>query len=112
MQTTLIILETAFLILSIVVVLGVFAIAALLLLRALRTKRDHKKYPETDLEVVDLSQELTERAHEVTRHLLPKNEWKKLTKKKDDNSYESTVFVLDFRPKLRAREVQALRKEI
>jgi serine protease SohB len=112
MQTTLIILVTVFLILSIVIVLGVFAIAVVLLLRALKTKRDDKKFPETDLEVVDLSQELTERAHKVTRHLLPKNEWKKFTKKKDGNSYESTLFVLDFRPKLRAREVQALRKEI
>jgi serine protease SohB len=113
MRTTLIILETVFLILSIAIVMAVFAMAALLLLRALKTKRDQKKYPETDLEVVDLGQELTERAHKVARHLLPKNQWKKFTKKeKDGNSYESTVFVLDFRPKLRAREVQALRKEI
>jgi hypothetical protein len=93
MQTTLIILVTVFLILSIVIVLGVFAIAVLLLLRALRTKRDDKKYPETDLEVVDLSQELTERAHKVTRHLMPKDQWKKVTKKRNGNSYESTVFV-------------------
>jgi serine protease SohB len=112
MQTTLITLETIFLILSILIVLAVFAVAVLLLLRALRSRRGHKKTADTDLEVTDLSEELTDRANEVNRTLLSKKQWKALQKKKPDKNYESTVFVVDFRPKLRAHEVQALRKEI
>ncbi|MBV8831767.1 MAG: protease SohB [Acidobacteriaceae bacterium] len=112
MQTTLIILETVFLILSILIALALFSVAALLLMRMVRTKRDHKRHPETSLEVTDLGQELTDHAHQVNRNLLPKKQWKKLAKYKRDKSYESTVFVLDFQPKLRAREVRSLRKEI
>ncbi len=112
MQTTLITLETVFLILSILIALAVFATALLLLLRALRTRRDHKKHPETDVDVTDIGEELTERAKAVKRSLLPKKQWKALVKKKEEKTYTGTVFVVDFRPKLKAREVQALRKEI
>jgi serine protease SohB len=112
MQTTLIVLETIFLILSILIVLAVFATSVLLLLRVVRTKRDDKKDPKAALKVDDLNHELIDRVHKVRRSMLSKKEWKKLAKEKHGESYESTVFVLDFHPKLRAREVQALRKEI
>lgn len=112
MQTTLITLETIFLILSILIVLAVFATVLLLLLRAIRTRRDHKRHPDTDVEVMDLGEELAERANEIKHRMLSKKEWKALAKKKEDKKYESTVFVVDFRPKLKAREVEALRKEI
>jgi serine protease SohB len=112
MQTTLTILETIFLILSILVVLAIFAAAFLALLRVLRTRRDAKKHPAAELEVIHLDRELTDRVRKVKRSVLPKKQWKKLAKEKHGEKYESTVFVLDFHPKLRAREVQALRKEI
>jgi serine protease SohB len=112
MQTTLVILETIFLILSILVVLAVFAGAVLVLLRVLRTRREGKKHPEAGLEITHLDRELTDRVYTVRRSLLPEKQRKKLAKEKHDKPYESTVFVLDFHPKLRAREVQALRKEI
>ena len=112
MQTTLIILETIFLILSILIVLAAFATSVLLLLRVARTKRGDKKDPRAALKVDDLNHELIDRVHKVRRSMLSKNQWRKLAKQKHSKSYESTVFVLDFHPKLRAREVQALRKEI
>jgi serine protease SohB len=85
---------------------------ALVLFRSMRTRRDRRRHPETELEIVDLTQELTARAHKVRRSVLPKKEWKKVAKEKHGKSYGSTVFVVDFHPKLRAREVESLRKEI
>jgi serine protease SohB len=112
MQTTLIILETVFLILSILIALALLGAAAALVLRLLRTGRDQRKHASSELHVVDLGQELNDRANKIKRKLLSKKEWKELAKEKHDKGYESTVFVVDFRPKLRAREVQALRKEV
>lgn len=112
MQTTLIVLETIFLVLSILVGLAVLATVAVLLLRVVRTSRDHKKHTVAELEVVDLSEQLAGRADKIRRNLLSKKEAKKRAKEKHEKTYESTVFVLDFHPKLRAREVEILRKEI
>ncbi|HEY7305053.1 MAG TPA: protease SohB [Bryobacteraceae bacterium] len=112
MPTTLIVLETIFLILSVLIVLAVLATAVLVLLHVMRTKRDDKEDPKAGLKITDLGQELSDRVLKVRRSILPKKEWKKLPKQRHPKSYESTVFVLDFHPKLRAREVQALRKEI
>jgi serine protease SohB len=112
MQTTLTILETVLLVLSILVALMVFAVVVLLLMRLLRPRHDHKKHPEPELETVRLDEELTGLVNKVKRCILPKKEWEKLAKEKPNKSHESTVFVIDFHPKLRAREVQALRKEI
>ncbi len=112
MQTTLTVLETVFLILSIVVVFGVLAAVVLVVVRAVSTKRDHKGDSEGALKVTDLGDELTRRSLKVNRSVLPKKGWKKLARQKRGKDYESTVFVLDFRPKLRAREVETLRKEI
>lgn len=112
MQTTLIVLETVFLVLSILVALAIFGAVVLLLLRVLKTKRDEDKDPTAELEIRNLSKELAERAHKLRRSLMPEDEWKKLAKKKRSTPFESTLFVLDFHPKLRAHEVEALRKEI
>ena len=111
MQTTLIILETIFLVLSILVGLAVLATVAVLLLRVVKTSRDQKKH-NTEVDVVDLSEQLAGRANKIRHNLLSKGEAKKRAKDKQEKTYESTVFVLDFHPKLRAREVQILRKEI
>lgn len=111
MQTTLSILETIFLILSILIALGVIAALALLVLRLSRSRHD-KKHPEAELDVTDLGQELVERANKVKGNLLSPKERKKLAKEKHEKTHDSTVFVIDFQPKLKAREVQALRQEI
>lgn len=112
MQPILIILETIFLILSILVAFAVFATAVLLLLRIARGRREGKKGAEGDLKLVRLDQELADRVRAVRRGILPKKEWKRLAKTKHAKTYDSTVFVVDFHPKLRAREVQALRRAI
>jgi len=113
MQTTLNILETVLLILVIVVALAVLAAAVLAILRLLRSKTGGRKHPDSELEIKRLDRDLADRVHEVNRGLLPEKERKKLPKKRHaDENYESTVFVLDFHPSLRAHEVDTLRKEI
>ena len=112
MQITLTILETIFLILAVLVALSVLAAVALMLLRLVRTRRDHKKHSDGDLEITDLHEQLIDRVHKVQRNILPKKQLKKLDKDKKEKTYDSTVYVVDFRPKLRAREVETLRKEI
>jgi serine protease SohB len=111
MQPTLVILETIFLILSILVAFAALAAAVLLLLRLARGRRRGKIH-DGDLMLVRLDDELRNRVRRVRRCILPKNEWKRLSKEKHGKTYESTVFVVDFHPKLRAREVRALRKVI
>jgi serine protease SohB len=112
MQTTLGILEAVLLILVILVAFAVLATALLALLRLVRGKRGSKKQRDTELELVHLDQDLADRVHEVKRNLLPEKQRKKFPKVKPDESYDSTVFVLDFHPSLRAHEVDTLRKEI
>ncbi len=111
MQPTLVILETIFLILSILVAFAVLATAALLLLRLSRGRR-HGKKREDGLKLIRLDEELRNRVQRVRRGILPKKEWKRLSKAKGAQTYQSTVFVVNFHPKLRAREVQELRKAI
>lgn len=112
MQPILVILETIFLILSILVAFAALATAVLLLLRFARGRREGKKRTERDLKLVRLDRELTDRVRAVRRSILPKKEWKRLSKEKPAKTDGSTVFVVDFHPKLRAREVQTLRKAI
>jgi serine protease SohB len=112
MQTTLNILETVLLVLTILVAFAVLAATVLAVLRLFRSKRKEKQHHATELEVTHLDRDLADRVHEVKRNLLSAKERKKLPKRKDDYKYESTVFVLDFHPSLRAREVNTLRKEI
>jgi serine protease SohB len=115
-QTTLTVLETVFLILSIVVVLAVVAAAVLLVLRIMSANRADRRDSDSDLQIVDLGKQLTERANRVRRSLMPKKERKEFAKRSkaegSTENYDSTVFVIDFRPKLRAREVETLRKEV
>lgn len=112
MQTTLNILETVLLVLTILIALGLAATIAIALLRVLRSRRDGKKDVEGELEITNLGKELSERVAEVKRSLLPEKERKKRPKNKEEQRYESTVFVVDFHPSLRAHEVDVLRKEI
>ena len=116
MQTTLTILETVFLILSIVVVLAAVAAAVLLILRIMSANRAERRESDSDLQITDLGKQLAERANKVKRRLMPKKERKELAKRSkaeaSTENYNSTVFVIDFRPKLRAREVETLRKEV
>ena len=112
METTLGILESVLLILVILVTLAVLAAAILAIFRLLKAKSGGKKHSETELEIKHLDTELAARVHEVRRNLLPEKERKKFRKEKQEKRYDSTVFVLDFHPSLRAREVQTLRKEI
>jgi serine protease SohB len=115
-QTTLTVLETIFLILSIVVVLAVLAAVVVLALRILSANRAEREERPSDLQTTDLGKQLTERANRVKRSLMPKKERKELAKRSKNEikteKYDSTVFVIDFRPKLRAREVETLRKEV
>jgi serine protease SohB len=112
MQTTLGILEAVLLILVILVALAVLATAMLALIRLLKSKRGGKKHRDSELELVHLDKDLADRVHEVKRNLLPEKQRKKFPKEKHDESYDSTVFVLDFHPSLRAHEVDTLRQEI
>jgi serine protease SohB len=115
MQTTLNILETILLILAILVALVILATAVLALLRVLRSgKRGGSKdqRPETELEMQRLDKDLASHVQEVKHSLLTEKERKKLPKNKEEQTYESTVFVLEFHPSLRAQEVESLRKEI
>ncbi len=112
MQTTLNILETVLLVLAILIALGLAASIAILLLRILKTRRDGGKDSDGDLELTVLDKELSDRVAEVKRSLLPEKERKKKPKNKDDKTYDSTVYVIDFHPSLRAHEVDVLRKEI
>lgn len=112
MQTTLNILETVLLVLAILVALGLAATIAIALLKVLRTRRDGKKDSDGELELTSLDKELAERVKEVKRSFLPEKQRKKLPKNKDDKTYDSTVFVVDFHPSMRAHEVEVLRKEI
>jgi serine protease SohB len=112
MQTTLGILEAVLLILVILVALAVLATAMLALIRLLKSKRGGKRRHDSELDIVHLDKDLADRVHEVRRSLLPEKQRKKFPKEKDDKSYDSTVFVLDFNPGLRAHEVDTLRKEI
>ena len=112
MQTTLGILETVLLILVILVALAVLATALLALIRLLKGKRGGKGRHDAELDLVHLDRDLARRVREVQRSLLPEKERKKFPKEKHEKSYDSTVFVLDFNPGLRAHEVDTLRKEI
>jgi serine protease SohB len=112
MQTTLGILEAVLLILVILVALAVLATAMLALIRLLKGKRGGKRRQDSELDIVHLDQDLADRVHEVKRSLLPEKQRKKLPKEKRDASFDSTVFVIDFHPSLRAHEVDTLRKEI
>jgi serine protease SohB len=112
MQTTLNILETVLLVLTILVAFAVLAAVVIAVLRLLRTKRIGKKHPESDLEITHLDKQLSERVREVKRSFLPEKERKKLGKEKTEPHYDSTVFVVDFHPSLRAHEVRTLREEI
>lgn len=96
MQPILVILETIFLILSILVAFAVLATAVLLLLRFARGRREGKKRAARDLKLVRLDQELADRVRTVRRSILPKKEWKRLAKEKRAKTYESTVFVSIF----------------
>jgi serine protease SohB len=112
MQSALNISELVLLILAILVGFAVLGTIALVLLRLLRTKRVAKKRPERYLEITDLDKDLADRVHEVKRSLLPEKERRKFKKKKAEKQYDSTVFVVDFHPSLRAHEVDKLREEI
>lgn len=115
MQTTLNILETVLLILAILIALGLAATIAIALLKVLKTRRDAgKDSSEGELELTALDKELSARVQEVKRSLLPEKERKKLSKdkSKEEKTYQSTVFVIDFNPSLRAHEVEVLRREI
>jgi len=112
MQSALNILELVLLILAILVGFAVLATIALVFLRLFRTKRVAKKRPEFYLEITHLDKDLADRVHEVKRRLLPEKERQKLRKKKTEKQYDSTVFVVDFHPSLRAHEVDKLREEI
>jgi len=113
MQTTLGILESVLLILVILATLAVLTAAIILILRLLRAKSGGEKSSEIEVKINDLDKGLSDRVSEVKRHLLPEKERKKTPKKKkNEKSYGSTVFVLDFHPSLRAHEVDTLRKEI
>jgi serine protease SohB len=111
-QPTVNILEIVLLILAILVGFAVLGTIALVLLRLLRTKQATKKQPESRLEIAHLDKDLADRVHEVKYRLLPEKERKKFKKKKAEKRYDSTVFVVDFHPSLRAHEVDRLREEI
>jgi serine protease SohB len=112
MQPTLNILELVLLILAILFGFAVLGMIALVFLRLLRTKRVAKKRPESYLEITHLDKNLADRVHEVKRSLLPEKERQKYKQKKAEKQYDSTVFVVDFHPSLRAHEVDKLREEI
>jgi serine protease SohB len=112
MQTTLTTLEVIFLIVGILAGLVVSAAAVLAILRLLKTRRTAKQHHEPELEITRLDRELAGRVHEVKRSVLSDKEQKKLPKNKADKQYDSTVYVIDFHPSLRAHEVEMLRKEI
>src|SRR6516225_8794830 len=68
--------------------------------------------PMTRLPKMMLDELEFDRVHEAKRSLLPEKERKKFKKKKTEKQYDSTVFVVDFHPSLRAHEVDKLREEI
>src|SRR5579871_6539915 len=112
MQPTLNTLELILLILAILFGFAVLGTIALFLLRLLSTKRVAKKHPESYLEITHLDKNLADRVHEVKRSLLPEKERQKFKRKNAEKQYDSTVFVVDFHPSLRAHEVDKLREEI
>lgn len=112
MQATLNVLETVLLILTILIALGLAGVICIALLRMLRTRRSEKKESQGELELKNLDKDLAERVKEVKRALLPEKQRKKQPKSKDEKTYDSTVYVIDFHPSLRAHEVDVLRKEI
>src|SRR4051794_30267721 len=112
MQTTLSILEIVLLILAIVVVFAVLGAAMLAILRILKSRRDGKKDSGDSLEITHLDRKLADDVYSLKRSLLSPKERKRAPKRKDDQVYESTVFVVDFHPSLRAHEVDSLRKEV
>ncbi len=116
MQTTLNVLELVLLVLIIIIALGVAAAIVILLLRVSRPRRSGKKDVGEDLELTHLDKELSEQVKEVQQSLLSEKERKKTAKAKakpdKEKTYDSTVFVIDFHPSLRALEVDVLRKEI
>lgn len=113
MQTTVAVLETIFLILAILIALAVLATVGVAIFRIVRGARQGKRqHSEAGLEVVDLGHHLHERAEKLRGSVLSKEQRKKQQAPQENKTYDSTVFVLDFHPKLRAREVQSLRKEI
>ena len=112
MQPILNILELVLLILAILVGFAVLGTIVLVPLRLLQTKRVVKKRPESHLEITHLDKDLADRVYEAKRSLLPEKERKKSKKSKAEKQYESTVFVVDFHPSLRAHEVDKLREEI
>ena len=112
MHTTLTTLEVIFLIVGILAGLAVLAAAVLTVLRFLKTRRGRKQHDEPELDIIHLDRDLANRVHKVELSLLSEKERKKLPKKKPDEHRDSTVFVVDFHPSLRAHEVEMLRKEI
>jgi serine protease SohB len=112
MQPILNILELILLILAILVGFAVLGTIARVPLRLLRTKRVAKKRPESHLEITHLDKDLADRVYEAKRSLLPEKERKKSKRSKAEKQYDSTVFVVDFHPSLRAHEVDKLREEI
>lgn len=111
-QTTLTILEIILLVLGILAAVAVLAAAVLAIVRLLKTKRPGRHRHEPELELVHIDRELADRIHRVKRSLLPEKEQKKFSKEKHEEQYDSTVFLLEFHPSLRAHEVEMLRKEI
>lgn len=112
MRTTLTTLEVSFLMVGILAGLAILVAAVLAILRLLKTKRSARQHREPELEITHLDRELANRVHKVRRSLLPEKEQKKSSKPKDVQEYDSTVFVVEFHPSLRAHEVEMLRKEI
>ena len=116
MQTTLSILEAILLLAAILFVVALIAVTAVALIRLLRSKRPAARTEETELQLTALDQGLAERVRQVQDSLLPEKERKKQAKSRSkdekEKTYASTVYVIDFRPSLRALEVDTLRKEI
>ncbi len=113
MQTVLNILEVTLYILVILLALIFLTGAVVLVLRLLGGRFGDKKLGvEEEIEVTQLDNELAFQVEEIKRRLLPEKERKKFRKHKRDKTFDSTVFVIDFEPSLRALEVDTLRKEI
>jgi serine protease SohB len=112
MQTTLSVLESILFILAILIAVFLLTGAVVLALRLLGSRFGEKKRFEEDVEVTELDKQLTLQVRTVRSRLLPEKQRKKLAKEKLPDSFSSTVFVLDFHPRLRAHEVETLRREI
>ncbi len=112
MQMTLNVLEIILYILVILVVIVFLTAMVLMSLRFLGARFAGRNDYEDEIEVIQLDKQLALQVEGVEGKLLPEKERKKLAKKKYEKDFESTVFVLDFHPSLRAHEVETLRKEV